>query len=235
MNKTLKLTCTAMMCALAVLANLFTVPLTPNFSKVISFTITVTVLAGAYLGPVCGAAVGFLGDLIAHFINPMGGMSYNWFIGLSCLLTGLFAGLIFRTKLHKQLKLVVTLVLCFAVCTTLLNNFGLWLQIIVGVKPSPSGLIALFTTDPSSIRKTFWAYALARTPVALLNTAINGVIVAAILQTSIIDKIFAKFTQSQAKRGTDASATNIVDVTDATSADPIDKSDSESDNHNSNG
>ena len=53
----------------------------------------------------------------------------------------------------------------------------------------------LFTTDLSQIKKTFWVYALGRTPVALLNTAINGVLLAAILQTKIIDKLFNHFKQ----------------------------------------
>lgn len=195
MNKTLVITCTAMLCALSVVANVFTIPLVPNFSKVISFTIFVTVLAGVYLGPWCGAAVGFLGDLIAHFANPIGGMGYNWFIGLSCALTGLIAGYIFRLKLHRLVKLAITLALCFLVCTSVLNNFGLWMQVIVGLRPSPSGFIMLFTTDLSQIKKTFWVYALGRTPVALLNTAINGVLLAAILQTKIIDKLFNHFNQ----------------------------------------
>ena len=195
MNKTLKLTSVAMLTALAVLANLFTIPLTPNFSRVISFTIVVTFVAGIYLGPISGLTVGFLGDLIAHFINPMGGMGYNWFIGLSCALTGLIAGLVFKLKLHRLIKLVIALVLSFMICTTLLNNFGLWLQIIVGVKPSPSGLIQFFTMDKTDIRKTFWAFTTARTPVALLNVAINGVILAVITQSKILDKLIAKLSQ----------------------------------------
>lgn len=195
MNKTLKLTSVAMLTALAVLANLFTIPLTPNFSRVISFTIVVTFVAGIYLGPISGLTVGFLGDLIAHFINPMGGMGYNWFIGLSCALTGLVAGLVFKLKLHRLIKLVIALVLSFVICTTLLNNFGLWLQIIVGVKPSPSGLIQFFTMDKTDIRKTFWAFTTARTPVALLNVAINGVILAVITQSKILDKLIAKLSQ----------------------------------------
>ena len=195
MNKTLKLTSVAMLTALAVLANLFTIPLTPNFSRVISFTIVVTFVAGIYLGPISGLTVGFLGDLIAHFINPMGGMGYNWFIGLSCALTGLIAGLVFKLKLHRLIKLVIALVLSFVICTTLLNNFGLWLQIIVGVKPSPSGLIQFFTMDKTDIRKTFWAFTTARTPVALLNVAINGVILAVITQSKILDKLIAKLSQ----------------------------------------
>lgn len=195
MNKTLKLTSVAMLTALAVLANMFTIPLTPNFSRVISFTIVVSFIAGIYLGPVSGLTVGFLGDLIAHFINPMGGMGYNWFIGLSCALTGLIAGLVFKLKLHRLIKLVIALVLSFVICTTLLNNFGLWLQIIVGVKPSPSGLIQFFTMDKTDIRKTFWAFTTARTPVALLNVAINGVILAVITQSKILDKLIAKLSQ----------------------------------------
>ena len=195
MNKTLKLTSVAMLTALAVLANMFTIPLTPNFSRVISFTIVVTFVAGIYLGPISGLTVGFLGDLIAHFINPMGGMGYNWFIGLSCALTGLIAGLVFKLKLHRLIKLVIALVLSFVICTTLLNNFGLWLQIIVGVKPSPSGLFQFFTMDKTDIRKTFWAFTTARTPVALLNVAINGVILAVITQSKILDKLIAKLSQ----------------------------------------
>ena len=195
MNKTLKLTSVAMLTAFAVLANMFTIPLTPNFSRVISFTIVVSFIAGIYLGPVSGLTVGFLGDLIAHFINPMGGMGYNWFIGLSCALTGLIAGLVFKLKLHRLIKLVIALVLSFVICTTLLNNFGLWLQIIVGVKPSPSGLIQFFTMDKTDIRKTFWAFTTARTPVALLNVAINGVILAVITQSKILDKLIAKLSQ----------------------------------------
>lgn len=195
MNKTLKLTSVAMLTALAVLANMFTIPLTPNFSRVISFTIVLSFIAGIYLGPVSGLTVGFLGDLIAHFINPMGGMGYNWFIGLSCALTGLIAGLVFKLKLHRLIKLVIALVLSFVISTTLLNNFGLWLQIIVGVKPSPSGLIQFFTMDKTDIRKTFWAFTTARTPVALLNVAINGVILAVITQSKILDKLIAKLSQ----------------------------------------
>lgn len=195
MNKTLKLTSVAMLTAFAVLANMFTIPLTPNFSRVISFTIVVSFIAGIYLGPVSGLTVGFLGDLIAHFINPMGGMGYNWFIGLSCALTGLVAGLVFKLKLHRLIKLVIALVLSFVICTTLLNNFGLWLQIIVGVKPSPSGLFQFFTMDKTDIRKTFWAFTTARTPVALLNVAINGVILAVITQSKILDKLIAKLSQ----------------------------------------
>lgn len=216
MNKTLKLTSVAMLTALAVLANMFTIPLTPNFSRVISFTIVVSFIAGIYLGPVSGLTVGVLGDLIAHFINPMGGMGYNWFIGLSCALTGLVAGLVFKLKLHRLIKLVIALVLSFVICTTLLNNFGLWLQIIVGVKPSPSGLIQFFTMDKTDIRKTFWAFTTARTPVALLNVAINGVILGIITQSKILDKLIEKLSAENKSEDLEHVDTPTPTETDAT-------------------
>lgn len=216
MNKTLKLTSVAMLTALAVLANLFTIPLTPNFSRVISFTIVVTFVAGIYLGPISGLTVGFLGDLLAHFIHPMGGMGYNWFIGLSCALTGLTCGLIFKMKLNSLLKLSIALVLSFVLCTTLINNFGLWLQIIVGVKPSPSGLFQFFTMDKTEIRKTFWAFTAARTPVALLNVAINGVILGIITQSKILDKLIKKLSAENKSEDLEHVDTTMPTETDAT-------------------
>ena len=193
MSKTFRICATAMLCALSVVANMFTIPLTPNFSRVISFTIVVTFVAAAYLGTISAMTVGFLGDLIAHFINPMGGMGYNYFIGLSCLLTGLIAGLCFKLLPDKRLlALVVGVVACFVVCTTFINNFGLWLQVVVGVRPSPSGFVQFLTMDQSQIRKSFWVFAGARTPVALLNYAINGVLLATLLGTKALDKALAK-------------------------------------------
>ena len=216
MNKTLKLTSVAMLTALAVLANLFTIPLTPNFSRVISFTIVVTFVAGIYLGPISGLTVGFLGDLLAHLIHPMGGMGYNWFIVLSCALTGLIAGLIFKMKFNNLLKLSIALVLSFVLCTTLINNFGLWLQIIVGVKPSPNGLFQFFTMDKTEIRKTFWAFTAARTPVALLNVAINGVILGIITQSKILDKLIKKLSAENKSEELEHVDTTMPTETDAT-------------------
>ena len=69
MNKTLVITCTAMLCALSVVANVFTIPLVPNFSKVISFTIFVTVLAGVYLGPWYSLGVAFCASLLRNIFG----------------------------------------------------------------------------------------------------------------------------------------------------------------------
>ena len=47
-------------------------------------------------------AVGFLGDLIGHFIHPLG--AYNWFMAVSYILMGLIPALIYKSKLNRLLK-----------------------------------------------------------------------------------------------------------------------------------
>ena len=112
MNKTYKLALTGMLTALSITANMLTIPLTP--SNGISFTIVIAFIAGIYLGAIPAVAVGYLGDLIGHFIFPMG--AYNWFMGLSCALCGLIPALIYKLPLNRLLKLVISLVIYLAVC-----------------------------------------------------------------------------------------------------------------------
>ena len=92
-----------MFTALAIAANSFTIPLTPSNS--VSFTIAISFIAGIYLGPISGLTVGYLGDLIGAIIHPMG--PYNWFMALSCALTGFICALVYKLKLHKLLKLAI--------------------------------------------------------------------------------------------------------------------------------
>ncbi len=190
MNKTLKITSTAMLTALAVVANLFTIPLTPTKSIVLSFTMIPIFVAGIYFGIIPAMIVGFLGDLIAHFVNPWG--AYNWFVGLSCLLLGLIPALLYKTKLPNFAKLLLSVVICFVACTCFLNTFGLWLQIIVGVDPSPIG-IWQWLTEGREISKSFWVYLLGRIPLQLLGIAINTIILATIQQTKVLDKALQKW------------------------------------------
>lgn len=204
MNKTLKIATTAMLTAFSVVANIYTIPLTPNASKVISFSLLFSALAGIYLGLVPAAVVGFVGDLIAHFIHPFG--PYNMFIGLSCALCGVIFALIYKLKFHKLAKLVLSSLCCFVVCSCFLNTFGLWLQIIVGVSPTPSGLIKFFSMDKTEITKSFWVYLAGRASVQLLNWAINAVLLATLQQTKALDKLFA--TLNDKMSASDNSQTN---------------------------
>lgn len=189
MNKTYKLALTAMLTALSVVANFLTIPITTN--NAVSFTIFFAFIAGIYLGAVPAMAVGFLGDLIGHFIHPLG--AYNWFMGLSYLLMGLIPALIYKLKLNKVLKLIISLAIFLIVCSLGLNTFGLWLQYIVGVDPSPIGLWQFFTMEKGGIKKSFWTYLfVSRMPYLLLNLAANGILVGIIQQTKVLERLLLK-------------------------------------------
>ena len=196
MNKTVKLTFTAMFTALAIAANSFTIPLTPSNS--VSFTIAISFIAGIYLGPISGLTVGYLGDLIGAIIHPMG--PYNWFMALSWALTGFICALVYKLKLHKLLKLAIAMVIYLIVCSIALNTFGLWLQIIVGVDPSPIGLLQFFGMDKGGIRKSFWVYLAGRLPFMLINWAVNGAVVAILQQSKALDKMFAQINKRTEKK-----------------------------------
>lgn len=193
MNKTYKLTLTAMLTALSIAANFLTIPITAN--NAVSFTIFFAFIAGIYLGAVPAMAVGFLGDLIGHFIHPLG--AYNWFMGVSYLLMGVIPALIYKLKINKILKLIISLIVFLVVCSLGLNTFGLWLQYIVGVDPSPIGLWQFFTMDKGGIKKSFWLYLAGRMPFLLLNLATNGLIVGIVQQTKIMEKLLIKSSKAE--------------------------------------
>lgn len=198
MNRTLKLTSIALMTALSIVANIFTVQLSPN--NAISFTITICLLTGIYFGALPAAIVGYCGDLIAHLIHPMG--AYNWFMALSITLYGVLCALVYKIRLPKIVKLIITLALVFVICLCALNTFGLWLQYIVGQKPSIIGLVQYFGMDKGGIKKSFWVYLAGRAPISAINVAVNGVIVAVLQQTKVVDKLFVSINNKIAN-GTD--------------------------------
>lgn len=187
MNKTLKLTSIAMMTALTIVTNLFTINITTN--NAISFTITICVLTGIYFGPLAAGIVGFTGDLVAHLIAPYG--AYNLYIAISCTLFGVISGLVYKMRVHKLIKLAITLVLCFVICTCTLNTFGLWLQWVVGKEPGIIGLFEYFAMDKGGIKKSFWVYLGGRLPFMSINLAVNAAILAILQQTKALDRLFS--------------------------------------------
>lgn len=195
MNKTYKLALTAMLTALSIVANMFTIPLTP--SNGISFTIVIAFIAGIYLGTIPAVAVGFLGDLVGHFIFPMG--VYNWFMGLSCALCGMIPALVYKLPLNKLPKLIISLVIYLLICSLCLTTLGFWLQYVVGVDPSPIGLWQFFTMDKGGIKKSFWVYLAGRAPFMLINWVVNGLIVGVIQQTKILDKLLKRVASTHAE------------------------------------
>lgn len=212
MNKTYKIACIAMLTALSIVTNLSTIPLSGTNS--VSLTIVICMFSGIYFGPLYAAIVGFTGDLIAHLILPQG--AYNWFIALATTLIGVICGLIYKSRLPKTVNLAISAAAIFVVCLCGLNTFGLWLNYIVGVKPSPTGLIDFFTMDKSGIKKSFWVYLGGRAPWSLINLVVNTAIVAGLQQSVVIDKLMTKVLNKdpiKAPKDTDTSTENNSDTT----------------------
>ena len=169
MNKTQKLTATAMLVALSVVANAFSVQI--SGSNYLSFTYVPSFLAAMYLGIFPAAAVGFLGDLIAGLLFPKG--AYNVLIGIASTLLAVIPAVVYKVfPKHRRLNLLVSLILCTVICTCGLNTYAMWLM--YGAK---SG-------------KTFWVYLWGRLPFQLLNTVVNGVIICILQESRVVDKLF---------------------------------------------
>lgn len=174
MNKTHKIAFTAMLSALSVLANCISVTL--SGSNYLSFTFIPTFIAGIYFGVLPAAIVGFVGDLIGGILFPKG--AYNVLIALASTLMGIIPALVYKLpKLSKMLKLVISLVICTIVCSAGLNTYALW--VLYGAKNG----------------KTFWVYLWGRLPFQLINTVVNGILLAVIQQTKVIDKLLLRITQ----------------------------------------
>ena len=188
MNKTFKLTSIAMLTALSIVANMFTVPLSGSNSM--SFTIAICFFTGIYFGALPAALVGFVGDLIAHFILPQG--AYNVFLALSTTLFGVICALVYKIRLPKPVKLIVAAVISYVVCLCGLNTLGLWMVYKAKVPPTVSGLIALLSKK-GQIDTSFWVYLGARAPWSAINIVINAVIIALLQQSGIIEKLMTKF------------------------------------------
>lgn len=87
---------------------------------------TIWLSAAAVLGPIGGAAVCFISDLLIALVFPTGVL--NPFITIVCTLYGLCAGLIFKYFPVKSyvVKLVVAGVTCAVVFTFILDSLAIW-------------------------------------------------------------------------------------------------------------
>lgn len=148
---TKKITSIAMLSAIAIIFNLYTI-ITGVKYFAISFTYIPAFVAGAFLGPFSGFAVGFFGDLIAGFIHPFG--PYNPIIGIASGLLGFIPGIIFKfIKGNDYFRLVLSAILCLIICTAGLNTYALYIMYSHG--------------------KTFWAYLILRLPFQFAILGIN--------------------------------------------------------------
>lgn len=193
-----------MLSALSVVANFCTIPLPGN--NAISFTITVCFFTGIYFGALPAAIVGYVGDLVAHLIHPLG--DYNWFMALSITLYGVICALVYKLRLPKIVKLLISAAICFVVCLCGLNTFGLWLQYIVGVKASPIGLWDFFAGDHGAIKKSFWLYLAGRAPMSAVNLAVNAALVALLQESRSVAKLVKRLKEKNTAASDETKTTN---------------------------
>ncbi|MFW5780580.1 MAG: folate family ECF transporter S component [Bacillota bacterium] len=155
---TKKIAVISVLTAISILLNVYTV-LLKNFA--VSFAYIPPFLAGALLGPFSGLAVGLVGDIMGWVINPLG--PFNPFIAVSSGLLGFIPGMVFKfSRFNDYLKIFMSFILIFIICTTTLNTVGLWLMYGGG--------------------RTFLAYLAVRLPLQAPVWAINLVIVAIVFK-----------------------------------------------------
>ena len=149
--KTKKLCFTAILAAIAILLNIFTISTGVKYF-VISFTYIPCFIAGVFLGPFAGFSVGFIGDFLGCVIRPLG--PWNPIISIASGLLGLIPAIIFRfTKMPNVFKIFLSYILVFVICTCGLNTYALFIMYSKG--------------------KTFWAYLAVRLPFQLIVVGIN--------------------------------------------------------------
>lgn len=146
----------AIFIAISVGLNLFSFNFALLTNKV-SFINTINALAGIFLGPISGFLVGALGDVLGFLIKPDG----PWLplITLSSGLSGFIPGLLFKPKkIHPMIKITISLILVYIICTVTLNSLAIYLVFIRG-------------------KKAFSVFLIGRLPVQSLIFIINAVLI----------------------------------------------------------
>lgn len=102
----------AIFIALSVVANMFSLDVTPSFK--VTFTYTVCFFAAMLMGAVPAFAVGFIGDAIGYLLRPSG---VYWLFGFTLGLYGFIAGIVMNyVPVKGKAALIVKTLIAFAVC-----------------------------------------------------------------------------------------------------------------------
>lgn len=139
---TLKIVLTGMFTALSAIANSYLV-IRIGVDFRITFNLAVYFFAGIMLGAPLGFAVGVIGDFLGWLLFVDG--TYNPIIALSsglfCFIPGLFYWLYKRDdRVNNRgvafiIFAIISYLICFVVCTMLLNSLGIWLYYTSGTTP----------------------------------------------------------------------------------------------------
>ena len=169
MNKKTKfITYVSVFTALAVIANIFVIPLGGG-SNFISLVYIPCFFAGIYLGPLSGLAVGAIADVLGCIIAPKG--AWLPLITVASGLLGLIPGLVFKYFKIKNdtVKLLLSIYFCLLICTCGLNTLATYLAYSKG--------------------KTFAAYLAVRVPTQLLVASVNFIIIGALMRVKPLTKM----------------------------------------------
>lgn len=117
-----KIALLSMFIALSVVANMFSVDITPSLK--ITFTYTVCFFSAMLMGAIPAFAVGMVGDAIGYLIIPSG---VYWLFGITLGLYGFLAGIVlhylpFEGKAALVLKSLAAFVVCYLSITLCLNS-----------------------------------------------------------------------------------------------------------------
>ena len=114
------------MAALCIVVNTFEIKFADTQ---FSFSLFTALLSGVLLGALPGAAAVMVGDLFGYLLNSAG-LAYYWWVSLSLMLMAVIAGLVMRIPLHCKgsllIKLAITTLLTFTLCTVLVNSLGMY-------------------------------------------------------------------------------------------------------------
>ena len=116
----------ALLLALSVIIDQFSLQLTPSLK--VGFGFIVTGLSGMLYGPVCAGLMGGVGDIVRFIIKPTG----TFFFGftLNAILGGILYGLCFYKNKVTIWRCIISKTLANAIINILLNT--LWLSILMG-------------------------------------------------------------------------------------------------------
>lgn len=121
-----KLAYIGIMAALCIVVNTFEIKFADTQ---FSFSLFTALLSGVLLGALPGAAAVMVGDLFGYLLNSAG-LAYYWWVSLSLMLMAVIAGLVMRIPLHCKgsllIKLAITTLLTFTLCTVLVNSLGMY-------------------------------------------------------------------------------------------------------------
>lgn len=154
-----KLAYIGVMAALCIAVNTFEIKFADTQ---FSFSLFTALLAGVVLGPLPGAVAVFVGDLFGYLLNSAG-FYYYWWVALSLMLMSVIAGLVMRIPMRFKgslfVKLALTALLTFSLCTVLVNSLGMY---YIGIKLFSSQSLIDAVNEQFGGVWTFWNYVFVR-------------------------------------------------------------------------